>query len=257
MDSQSDRASIEGAYSEPVLRAAGDSALLVEFGDRLDPAINNAAIAFDARLREAALTGVSETAPTIRSVLVRYDPLEIAPASLRARLADLLQERDWLAAPAPARRSLWRIPACYGGEHGPDLDAIADFVGCSPQEAAERHAGARQRVFMLGFAPGVAYLGLLPDAWNIPRLKEIRSEVAAGSLLVAVRQTVLFAAAMPTGWRTIARTPFRSFDPHREPPVLIAPGDEIAFEPVASAEFARLSDRAEAGGDIVAREDLS
>ena len=257
MPSPRNAARIEGAHAAPVLRAAGDSALLVEFGDRLDPAINNAAIAFDARLREAAIGGVSETTPTIRSVLVRYDPLDIAPDSLRARLADLLQERDWLAAPAPARRSLWRIPACYGGEHGPDLDAIADLVGCSPREAAERHAEARQRVFMLGFAPGVAYLGLLPDAWNIPRLKEIRPEVAAGSLLVAVRQTVLFAAAMPTGWRTIARTPFRSFDPRREPPVLIAPGDEIAFEPVGSAEFSRLSDRAQAGGDIVTREDLS
>ena len=86
MPSPRNAARIEGAHAAPVLRAAGDSALLVEFGDRLDPAINNAAIAFDARLREAAIGGVSETTPTIRSVLVRYDPLDIAPASLRARL---------------------------------------------------------------------------------------------------------------------------------------------------------------------------
>jgi len=246
-----------GRHTAPVLRAAGDSALLVEFGDRLDPAINNAAIAFDARLRQAALAGVSETAPTIRSVLVRYDPLEIAPAALRAALTELLDERDWLSAPAPAQRSLWRIPACYGGEHGPDLDEIADLVGCTPREAAERHANAHQRVFMLGFAPGVAYLGLLPEAWNIPRLKEVRPEVPACSLLVAIRQTVLFAAAMPTGWRSIARTPFRSFDPRRQPPVLIAPGDEIGFEPVDAAAFVRLCESAEAGKDIVTRESLS
>ncbi len=257
MASQSSTDSIEGAYPEPVLRAAGDSALLIAFGDRLDPAINNAAIAFDARLREAAIAGVSETAPTIRSVLVRFDPLEIAPDRLRGTVAELLAERDWLSAPPPAERSLWRIPACYGGEHGPDLDEIADLVGCSPAQAAQRHAEARQRVFMLGFAPGVAYLGLLPEAWNIPRLKEVRPEMPAGSLLVAVRQTVLFAAAMPTGWRAIARTPFRSFDPRRDPPVLIAPGDEIGFTPVEAAEFARLTERAENGESIVTREDLA
>jgi inhibitor of KinA len=257
MASQSDTQSIEGAYAEPVLRAAGDSALLIAFGDRLDPAINNAAIAFDARLRAADITGVSETAPTIRSVLVRFDPLEIAPERLRGAVAELLAERDWLAAPPPARRSLWRIPACYGGEHGPDLDEIADLVGCSPAQAAERHAEARQRVFMLGFAPGVAYLGLLPEAWNIPRLKEIRPEMPAGSLLVAVRQTVLFAAAMPTGWRAIACTPFRSFDPRREPPVPIAPGDEIGFVPVDATEFAHLRERAENGESIVDQEELA
>lgn len=256
MASQSSTATIKGAHAVPVVRAAGDSALLVEFGDRLDPAINNAAIAFDARLREAALAGVGESAPTIRSVLVRFDPLELPPADLRARIAELLGERDWLAAPPPARRSLWRIPACYGAEYGPDLEEIADHVGCSPDAAVAAHAGTHQRVFMLGFAPGVAYLGLLPEAWNIPRLKEVRPQVPAGSLLVAVRQTVLFAAAMPTGWRTIARTPFHSFDPRREPPVLIAPGDEIGFEPVSPAEYERLCTRAENGENIVTRQDL-
>lgn len=248
---------LQGTHAEPVLRAAGDSALLVEFGDRLEPAINNAAIAFDARLRAAGIDGVTETAPTIRSVLVRFDPLEIAPERLRGRIGELLGERDWLAAPPPEARSLWTIPACYGGEHGPDLDEVADLVGMTPDEAAARHAEARQRVFMLGFAPGVAYLGLLPEPWNLPRLKEIRPEVPSGSLLVAVRQTVLFAAAMPTGWRTIGRTPFRSFDPDRDPPVLLSPGDEVRFEPVPSSDFGRLREQAADGRLIVRREDLA
>lgn len=247
----------QGGHGEPRLRAAGDSALLVEFGDRLDPAINNAAIAFDARLRAEGIGGVIESAPTIRSVLVRFDPLELAPDRLRGRIGELLGERDWLAAPPPEGRCLWTIPACYGGAHGPDLDEVADLMGCSPDEAVARHADARQRVFMLGFAPGVAYLGLLPEAWNLPRLKEIRPEVPSGALLVAVRQTVLFAAAMPTGWRTIGRTPFRSFDPDRDPPVLLSPGDEVRFEPVPAAAFDRLRDRAAGGETIVGREDLS
>jgi inhibitor of KinA len=246
-----------GAHAVPVLRGAGDAAVLVEFGDRLDPAINNAVLAFDSRLRELALAGVLETAPTIRSVLVRFDPLALPPARLRGKLAELASERDWFTAPPPHGRSLWRIPACYGGEHGPDLEEVADLLDCSTDEAAARHAATRQRVFMLGFAPGVAYLGLLPEAWALPRLREIRPMVAAGSVLVAVRQTVLFAAAMPTGWRTIARTPWLSFDADREPPVMLSPGDEVAFTPVSAAEFQRLARRVEDGAEIATREALS
>jgi len=245
-----------GAYAVPVLRAAGDAAVLVEFGDRLDPAINNAALAYDSRLRDLALAGILETAPTIRSVLVRFDPLALPPARLREQLAELASERNWFAAPPPPGRSLWRIPACYGGGHGPDLDEVAKLMDCSTDEAVARHAATRQRVFMLGFAPGVAYLGLLPEAWALPRLREIRPEVAAGSVLVAVRQTVLFAAAMPTGWRTIARTPWRSFDADREPPVMLSPGDEVTFSPVSADEFARLARRVEDGIEIATREAL-
>lgn len=256
MPSQAASERIAGAYDRPVLRAAGDSALLVEFGDRLDPGINDAVIAFDARLRAAAIEGVSETAPTIRSVLVRFDPLTLAPDRLHALLGALLEERDWFHASPPEGRSLWRIPACYGGQHGPDLDEIADLVGCSPAQAIERHAGQRQRVFMLGFAPGVAYLGLLPENWNVPRLQEVRPEMPSGSVLVAVRQTVLFAAAMPTGWRAIARTPFHSFEPSREPPVLLAPGDEVCFEAIEARDYDRLCKQAAKGADVVTRESL-
>lgn len=233
----------------PRLRPVGDRAVLVEFSDRLDPAANAAAIRFEARLRALVWDGVEETAPTIRSVLVVFDPLRLGAQDLEARLTGLLDAEDWMSAKAPAGR-LWRIPALYGGDAGPDLPATADALGMTEAEAVAAHAAARQRVTMLGFAPGFAYLAELPEAWNLPRLSHVKPEVPPGAISVAVRQTVMSATAAPTGWRTIARTAFRNFAPERATPFLIEPGDEIVFEPVSEAEHFRLMARAEAGQTV-------
>lgn len=229
----------EGAYDRPVIRFAGDSALLVEFGNALDPAINNAAIAFNARLKSAHPEHVVETAATNRSVLVCFDALERDPDDLRSELTDILAEEDWLAAAPPAGRRLWRLPVAYGGTYGPDLAALADLMGMGEAAVAEAHAATRQRVFMVGFAPGHLYTGLLPEAFDLPRLSDIKPSVPPGSVSVAIRQSVVCSTTIPTGWRTIGRTPFRTFDLRRNPAFMIEAGDEIAFEPVDEASYER------------------
>ncbi len=236
---------------------AGDSGLIVEFGDRLDVRINNAVLAFDARLRRAAIEGVSETAPTIASVLIRFDPLALPLERLEGELDTLLAEADWLAAPPPEGRKRWRIPALYGGEAGPDLAETADLIGVDEAALVREHAESVQRVLMLGFAPGFAYLGQLPERWDLPRLTKPKPQVPPGSLSVAVRQSTFTATTIPTGWRTIACSPFLSFDLSRDPAFLLEPGDEVAFEPIEPADFPGLRERATAGEEIATFEILS
>lgn len=242
---------------EPVFRQAGECGLLVEFGDALDDRINNAVHAFDARLREEAIAGISETAPTIRSVLVRYDPLQTSPSTLRSVLSDLLLERDWLASPPPENRSLWRIPTLYGGPDGPDLDEVADLMAMSVDAAIEDHSKTRQRIYMLGFSPGFCYLGPLSDAWNLPRRTQVKPEIAPGSVCVAVRQTTLCSTAIPTGWHLIGRTSFRNFDVERDPAFLMEAGDEVIFESVDKILYDRIVEKAANGEFVGSREQLS
>lgn len=242
--------------SQARFRPAGDSGLIVEFGDSLDERINNAVLAFDARLRAEAIEGVGETAPTIASVLIRFDPLALSLDRLQERLQVLLEEGDWLSAPPPSGRRRWRIPALYGGEAGPDLAETADFAGVSEETLIREHAEAPQRVLMLGFAPGFAYLGRLPERWDLPRLTKPKPQVPPGSISVAVRQTTFTATTIPTGWRTIACSPFHAFDLAQDPAFLLEPGDEITFEPVSEAEYRQLRSRAEAGELIAGKEVL-
>lgn len=239
------------------LRRAGDSAWLVDFGERTDDAVNNAAIAFDRWVTDQAIAGVVETAPTIRSVLVRFDPLALDGEALAERLRAGLAERDWLQAPPPAGRRRWRVPVAYGGEHGPHLAEIAEQRGVDVATLVAEHSAAVHRVRMVGFAPGFVYTGMLAEAWDLPRRTEVAPRVPPGTLAVAVRQTVLTSTTIPTGWRLIGRTPWRAFALDRDPPFALAAGDELVFEPIATADYDRLAAEVGAGGEIVTAEPLA
>ena len=246
----------DSAYNKPVFKYVGDSGLIVEFGHGFDVRVNNAVIAFEAALAGLHLSGVVDTTPTIKSVLVRYNPLVLPPSELRDRVAGLIDSRDWLEVEEPAGRSLWRIPALYGGEAGPDLAETAQLMGLTEDQAVESHTRTRQRVFMIGFAPGQAYLGLLSPQWNIPRLDRVVPFSPAGSILVAVCQTALYAVPNPTGWRLIARTPFSGFVPKSETPFKLSAGDEIIFEAITPADYRKLEEKAAAGETVAIREKI-
>jgi KipI family sensor histidine kinase inhibitor len=239
------------------LRRAGDGAWLVDFGERTDDAVNNAAIAFDRWVRDRAIAGVIETAPTIRSVLVRFDPLAVDGEALADRLRAGLAERDWLGAAPPAGRRRWRIPVAYGGDHGPHLAEIAAERGVDERALVAEHAAAVHRVRMVGFAPGFVYTGMLPDAWDLPRRTEVVAKVPPGTIAVAVRQTVLTSTTIPTGWRLIGRTPWRAFALDRDPPFALAAGDELVFAPIAAEDYDRLAAAVDAGEEIVTAEPLA
>ena len=170
-----------------------------------------------------------EAVPTLRSLLVLYDALASGPAAvareLRARLGS-----D--AAPlAPGR--LHEIPTLYGGEDGPDLEPLARTLGMREAEIVALHAEREYTAFMLGFKPGFAYLGLVPEALECPRHRTPRVRVPAGSVALAGRQTAIYPVSSPGGWQLIGRTSVCLFDPWRDAPALVAPGDRVRFVEVA------------------------
>ena len=124
------------------------------------------------------------------------------------------------------------IPVEYGGQAGPDLPDVAKLSGLSQDEVVRRHSQARYLVYFLGFVPGFAYLGGLPDAIAVPRLPAPRKRVEAGSVGIAGSQTGVYPVPTPGGWRLIGRTPLTIFSATREPGALLALGDEVRFRPV-------------------------
>ncbi|MCW5752959.1 MAG: 5-oxoprolinase subunit PxpB [Alphaproteobacteria bacterium] len=219
---------------------AGEQALVVEFGDGIDPALNAMVHAFDAALQEAAIPGLQETLPTYRSVLVHFDPATIDRVALRARLRELAG----LAASGrfhPARR--WLVPVAYGGAAGMDLDDVARALELSTAEVVRLHAGAEYVVYMLGFSPGFPYLGGLPQRLHLTRRAEPRLRTPARSVIIGGQQAAILPGEMPSGWHVLGRTPVHSFDLRRAEPFLFRPGDLLRFEPVSEAELARLEAR--------------
>jgi inhibitor of KinA len=232
----------------PRFLALADRALVVELGDAISPPLLAQVSALDAAVRgevEAErLEGVVETVPSYRSLAILYDPLRTTRAALEQRIAPLL------AAPATSRQvqaRTWRLPVLYGGEHGPDLEHVARACGLAPADVVALHAGTTYDVYVLGFLPGFAYMGQLPETIRLPRRPEPRTRVAAGSVAVAGEQTAVYPWESPGGWHLLGRCPVPLFDPRRSPPALLAPADRVRFEPVLEDRFRELETSLAAG----------
>lgn len=232
----------------PRLLDAGEAALVVEFGNRVDPAINDRVLALDDALAAEPPPGLTETVPTYRSLMIHYDPLVLdrdTLAGLVLSLADGARAR----ASAPAQ---WILPCCYEAPHGEDVAAVAERIGQSPAQVAALHAGAEYRVYMYGFAPGFAYLGGLPDALAVPRRASPRPPHPTNAVMVGGGLAAVATVPMPTGWYVLGATPCRLYAPERSESFFVSPGDTIRFEPIDTATFADLAAR-EAAGERVAR----
>jgi KipI family sensor histidine kinase inhibitor len=220
------------------LLSAGEAALLVELGDTIDPDLNEAVHRLDAAINRAAPDGLIETVPTYRSILVSFDPTRTTAAALSSEIS-ALGARGGEAVAVKRRR--WFVPVCFGGEYGEDLAAVAERAGLSPDAVVDLHCAADYRVYMLGFSPGFAYLGGLPEALHQPRRENPRSVTPAGSFMQGGSQAALSPVAMPSGWHLIGRTPLRLFDPGRSQPFLLAPGDRVRMIAINGKDYGHMA----------------
>jgi antagonist of KipI len=216
------------------IRDAGDSAILLELEPVIDPAVNARAIAIATAVSDRRLEGIRDVIPTYRSVGVHFDPLTCDVDSLRETMREAAS-----SARVAASGSLVEVPVAYGGDNGPDLDDVAAFAKLPARTVIDRHCGREYRVFMLGFLPGFAYMGIVDDAIAAPRKATPRPRIPAGSVGIAGRQTGVYPRPSPGGWQLIGRTPLQVFDPGREPASLFRAGDRVKFSPVARAFRAR------------------
>jgi len=219
----------------------GDHGLVVEFGDQIHPELVEQVRTLMVALRERPIPGILETIPTYRSLLVRYNPLQIRVQALQRHIEDLLQQEKQQIVPA----FVTEIPVCYGGEWGPDLERVAEHAKKSIQEVILYHTSADYLIYMLGFTPGFPYLGGLPQEIACPRLATPRTAVPAGSVGIAETQTGIYPMVSPGGWQIIGRTPLRLFDPSKEEPVLLQAGDYLRFAAVTEEEYQEIAEKIE------------
>jgi inhibitor of KinA len=211
--------------STPRLRIhpLGDTALLAELGTRLDTALNTRAIALATALKKRR--DVRQAVAGYATVTVYFDPDQTTHDALAAAIKRLAAKRPPMAEPG----RLHRIPVTYDG---PDLEAIGSLLRLSPDKIAEIHARPIYRVFLVGFVPGWAYLGPLPEELELPRRHVPRTLVPAGSVAIAARQTGIYPLPTPGGWHLIGRTSVKLFLPDSDPPCLFRAGDRVKFFPV-------------------------
>ncbi len=241
-----------GAHQEPRILVCGEDALVVEFGDGIDPLTNDRVYALAAAVEAAVNASVTEMVPTYRSLLIQYD-LELSTVEeMTEFLVALIPSADQAGNnETNASRRIYKLPVSYGGEQGQDLNDVAEHAGMTAEEVIAIHSGTDYRVFMLGFAPGFPYLGGMDERIGTPRLASPRVRVPAGSVGIAETQTGVYPMASPGGWRLIGNTPVSLFEPNANPPVPFLPGSFIRFVPVNAEEAERIAQEVADGTYLV------
>jgi inhibitor of KinA len=216
----------------------GDQALTITLGNSIDEATHRRVRAVVARLDRERPAGLIDLVPAFASIAVHYDPAKVGGNSpheaMVATLSALLRDVGDEALP-PAR--VVEIPVCYGGDLGPDLGDVAARHDISEDDVVQIHSDGEYLVYMVGFMPGFAYLGGLPERIVTPRRSTPRKAVPAGTVGIGGQQTGVYPMVSPGGWNLIGRTPRAIFDIRRPEPSLLATGDRVRFRPITRDEF--------------------
>ena len=236
---------------EPRLLPFGDAAWTVEFGARIDPALHGRVLGLlDAVERSrkeapfsAPFSGIVDLMPTFRSLTVCYDPRACDGERLGEALLSLARTTE--AARREGRH--WHLPVCFDADLAPDLDDVAQTKGLSREAVIEILLGTSFQVYMIAFMPGFPYMGGLPEALEMPRLKSPRKAVPARSLAVAGSMCAVYPWESPGGWRLLGRTPIPLFSASDAAPSLLASGDRVSWRAVGREEFTELEAAAQTG----------
>lgn len=210
----------------PTLLPLGDRAILLRFSNVLNDAANHAANLCAARLKAAQIPGVIEIVPNLVSIAIHYDPFKLGYDELAGQIRLKLSEQSTIK----ATTNTHNIGVLFGGEAGPDFAEVANSLHMSETEFIAAHNAAPLRILATGFAPGFVYCGMHSKNMELPRRREVRQSVPAGTVLFAAGQTAITATAIPTGWHVIGRTNFDNFDVSKTPPTILNAGDKVTFE---------------------------
>ncbi|RKO65859.1 5-oxoprolinase subunit PxpB [Desulfofundulus salinus] len=224
-------------YDRPRFLPAGDRAIVVEFGNEINPEINRRVRNLYLALQRSGIGGIGEMIPTYRSLLIYYDPMQLPLNQLIDYIQEVEADMERLKLPHP---KIYVIPVIYGGEYGPDLEDVARYNQLTPGEVIQIHTATDYLIYMLGFAPGFPYLGGMSLRIATPRLKTPRTHIPAGSVGIADKQTGIYPIDSPGGWRIIGRTPVKLYDPYREPPVLLSAGNYVRFVSITAEDYHKI-----------------
>jgi len=189
------------------------------------------------------LSGVEEIVPAYSSLLLIYDPLTIGYKDLRDKIEDLAAQEGVVE----LKPRKFKIPVVYGGEYGPDMKLVIEKTGLSEDEVIKIHTSKVYTCYMLGFTPGFVYLGDVDDRIAVPRLPTPRVKIPPGSVGIAGKQTGWYGVESPGGWVLIGRTPVVTFDPNRDPPSFIRPGDKVEFYRISEDEYREIREKSMKG----------
>lgn len=216
------------------LHPLGERGILIEFGSQIDPKIQQQVQLVSSFLEKNQPEWMIEYIPAFATITILY---RVTAFTYREVCQEVVSLLEHINPASPHQQRVVQIPVCYGGELGPDLDFVATHNQLTVDEVIHKHTSGSYLVYMIGFAPGFPYLGGMSEKIAAPRKQSPRLRIPAGSVGIAGMQTGIYPIETPGGWQLIGRTPVELFQPNREEPCLLKPGDRIRFYPISFQEY--------------------
>ena len=230
------------------ISSLGETALIIDFGNTIDESMNKLVHSLFYQLQNDPIPGMTEAVPAYGSLTIYYDILFI-----RNILNKQITAFEWVSESLKKfipkenietgdPQILNRVPVCYEIEYAPDLGFIASQNKISPAEVIYLHTATTYHIYMLGFLPGFAYMGMVDEKISSSR-KPKPVFVEAGSIGIAGKQTGIYPFRSQGGWQIIGRTPLKLFDKEKINPVLFKAGDKVQFYSITKDEFEDIKSR--------------
>lgn len=220
-----------------VYKIASESSVIVYFGSTIDPRISQEVQKSYLALKAVQCASFFEIIPSYASLMISYDLMHFDFDGVCEKIEKIIHHAEEIAMSEP---KIITIPTYYGPEVGLDLELLAHEKNMSIEEIIALHSGRVYSVYAIGFAPGFAYLGEIDERLATSRLASPRKAVPKGSVSIADRQTAVYPAQSPGGWKILGRTPMAMFDASYEGLSLFHVGDHVRYESISKEEFLKL-----------------
>jgi len=224
------------------IKLYGDQAILINFEQKIDPAINAAVIALKNAIEAATISGITFMIPAYCSLTIGYNPAvieyEILVKVIKQIAANALDTND--SNPNQQKVRQLKIPVCYELPYALDLKELSETKNLPTEEIISIHTSQTYKVYMLGFMPGFVFMGKIVSKLECNRKVTPRLRVPASSVGIAGFQTGIYPTASPGGWQILGRTPLKIFNPQKENPFLFQAGDEVTFYSITTDEFIKI-----------------
>lgn len=212
----------------------GESALLVNFEQRIDLNINQAVLNLSNQLQALNLTGYKYSIPGYCSLTVIFDPM----VSSHEDFFEVIKSLDGSTKSKEQLNLHLIIPVCYEPELALDILELSKVLQLSKEELIQKHTQHQYNIYMMGFLPGFAYMGILDENLKTSRKAKPRLKVPAGSVAIAGLQTGIYPIDSPGGWNIIGKTPIPTFDTAQDDdPFLFSLGTQVRFRAISINEF--------------------
>ena len=219
-----------------------EQAFLLDFGSEVDIHINKYVIAFAncilEEIKKNSDLGIKNCVPSYNKILIQFDFL----LNKKIKIIDFLHSISKKNISPINIKKVIEIPICYNDKYALDIIDVSKQTQLSKKEIIKFHLKTQFYVYMIGFMPGLPFMGNLDKKLSVPRKLSPRVNVPSGSVGIVDNFCVINSNNSPGGWNIIGRTPQKLFYKNRSNPSFFNPGHYVKFKLITRKKFEEIKE---------------